>query len=77
MTIHKSKGLEYHTVIFVELNDDAFWGNEDDANIFLVALSRAREHVYFSFTRDAKSWKNIKKFVEKLKDANVSFLEKP
>lgn len=36
MTIHKSKGLEYHTVIFVEFNDDAFWGNDDDVNGFLL-----------------------------------------
>lgn len=25
MTIHKSKGLEYHTVIFVGLDDGAWW----------------------------------------------------
>ncbi|WP_267903779.1 UvrD-helicase domain-containing protein [Rhizobium mongolense] len=26
MTIHKSKGLEYHTVIFIGLDDSAWWG---------------------------------------------------
>ncbi|WP_274381128.1 3'-5' exonuclease [Staphylococcus pseudintermedius] len=25
MTIHKSKGLEYHTVVFIGVEDDAFW----------------------------------------------------
>ena len=25
MTIHKSKGLEYHTVIFIGVEDAAFW----------------------------------------------------
>ena len=25
MTIHKSKGLEYHTVVFVGFEDSAFW----------------------------------------------------
>jgi superfamily I DNA/RNA helicase len=77
MTIHKSKGLEYHTVVFVEFNDDAFWGNNDDINVFFVALSRARERVYFSFTKDSKGAKNIKDFVVKLKVSNVSFFNKP
>lgn len=73
MTIHKSKGLEYHTVIFVEFNDDAFWGNDDDVNVFFVALSRARERVYFSFTKDSKGSRNIKALAEKLRAAKVSF----
>lgn len=77
MTIHKSKGLEYHTVIFVEFNDDAFWGNDDDVNVFFVALSRARERVYFSFTKDSKGSRNIKAFAEKLQTSNVSFFNKP
>ena len=25
MTIHKSKGLEYHTVVFLALDDEAWW----------------------------------------------------
>jgi ATP-dependent exoDNAse (exonuclease V) beta subunit len=44
MTIHKSKGLEYHTVIFVGLDDGAWWSFANDqiegtANFF-VAHSR-------------------------------------
>lgn len=77
MTVHKSKGLEYHTVVFVEFNDDAFWGNDDDINVFFVALSRARERVHFSFTKDSSGSRNIKGFVEKLEAANVSFSNKP
>jgi ATP-dependent exoDNAse (exonuclease V) beta subunit len=30
MTIHKSKGLEYHTVIFVGLDDGAWWSFKKD-----------------------------------------------
>src|ERR1700730_10452278 len=30
MTIHKSKGLEYHTVIFVGLDDGAWWSFAKD-----------------------------------------------
>ena len=73
MTIHKSKGLEYHTVFFVEFNDDSFWGNDDDVNVFFVALSRARERVYFSFTRDSKGHSNVSELYEKLRIAKVPF----
>ena len=58
MTIHKSKGLEYHTVIFVGLEDSAFWtynsqSNEDNC-AFFVALSRAKERVVFTFSKTRK-----------------------
>lgn len=76
MTIHKSKGLEYHTVFFVEFNDDAFWGKDDDLNVFFVALSRARERVYFSFCKDSKGRRNIEPLLERLKLAHVSFVKK-
>lgn len=53
MTIHKSKGLEYHTVIFVGLDDDAWWSFEQDkkestANFF-VAFTRAKQRVAFTY----------------------------
>jgi DNA helicase II / ATP-dependent DNA helicase PcrA len=55
MTTHKSKGLEYHTVIFVGLEDDAFWTyknqKDSDDNLVFVALSRAKERVLFTFCR--------------------------
>ncbi|RUU06346.1 ATP-dependent helicase [Mesorhizobium sp. USDA-HM6] len=77
MTIHKSKGLEFHTVIFIELNDDAFWKSSDDANVFLVALSRAKERIKFSFAKDSKGFKNVQDFIEHLGKAGVKFLTKP
>ncbi|CDZ55230.1 3'-5' exonuclease, partial [Neorhizobium galegae] len=77
MTIHKSKGLEFHTVIFVELNDDAFWRGSDDANVFLVALSRARERIKFSFANDSKGFRNVEDFVDHLEKAGVPFVKKP
>lgn len=53
MTMHKSKGLEYHTVIFVGLEDSALWSfakNQDEETCgFFVALSRARKRVLFTF----------------------------
>ena len=74
MTIHKSKGLEYHTVIFLEFNDESFWGNDDDVNVFFVALSRAREKIRFSFTKDSRGFNNVGRFIKNLEDADVKFL---
>lgn len=54
MTTHKSKGLEYHTVIFVGLEDAAHWNFEKNADEemcgFFVAFSRAKRRVLFTFS---------------------------
>ncbi|WP_197729928.1 UvrD-helicase domain-containing protein [Rhizobium ruizarguesonis] len=53
MTIHKSKGLEYHTVIFVGLDDDAWWSYTKDTVEgtagFFVAFTRAKQRVVFTY----------------------------
>ena len=53
MTIHKSKGLEYHTVVFVGLDDDAWWSFTNDQSEatagFFVAFTRAKQRVVFSY----------------------------
>ncbi|WP_300667031.1 ATP-dependent helicase [Fluviicola sp.] len=58
MTIHKSKGLEYHTIVFIGLEDGAFWSFEkqpdEDKCAFFVALSRAKERVVFTFSKERK-----------------------
>lgn len=54
MTLHKSKGLEYHTVVFVGLEDSALWGfarsQAEETRGFFVAFSRARKRVLFTFS---------------------------
>jgi superfamily I DNA/RNA helicase len=54
MTVHKSKGLEYDTVVFVGLEDSAIWNfanlqDEESCTLF-VALSRAKRRVVFTFS---------------------------
>ena len=53
MTIHKSKGLEYNTIIFIGLEDEAFWNfrdqPEENTCAFFVAFSRAKARVVFTF----------------------------
>ncbi|MHB1563266.1 MAG: UvrD-helicase domain-containing protein [Leptospirillum sp.] len=53
MTIHKSKGLEYHTVIFIGLDDGAWWSFDNDqveaTAGFFVAFTRAKQQVAFTY----------------------------
>jgi DNA helicase-2/ATP-dependent DNA helicase PcrA len=54
MTVHKSKGLEYHTVVFVGLEDSSFWNfrksPDEEKCGFFVAFSRAIKRVVFTFS---------------------------
>ena len=53
ITVHKSKGLEYNTVVFMGLEDSALWsfvGQPDqEKRGFFVAFSRAKKRVIFTF----------------------------
>lgn len=79
MTIHKSKGLEFHTVIFVGLHQNAFWGyrnnRAEETNNFFVALSRARERVYFTRSVESGDTVQIQGLIELLEKANVPVVE--
>ncbi len=73
MTIHKSKGLEYHSVIFIGLEDGAFWSYEtqpdEDKCAFFVALSRAKERVIFTFSKERIGrYKIEKQSISKIKE---------
>jgi len=89
MTIHKSKGLEYHTIIFIGLEDGAFWSfqqqPDEDKCAFFVALSRAKERVIFTFSKQregrfgiqTQAIRNIKVLFEELqKSGIVNMIEK-
>lgn len=46
LTIHKSKGLEFHTVVVMGVENECFWGDKLDSRcIFFVAISRAKERL--------------------------------
>lgn len=53
MTIHKSKGLEFHTMIFFGLDDRTWWSLDPDEgeelNSFFVAFTRAMQRAFFSY----------------------------
>ena len=52
MTIHKSKGLEFHTMIFYGLDNHTWWSltpnNAEELNSFFVALTRAKQRAFFT-----------------------------
>lgn len=53
MTVHKSKGLEADTVIFLRLQDSSFNARadmEEERYAFFVAASRARERLFVTVT---------------------------
>lgn len=67
MTIHKSKGLEFHTVIFLGLEDAQWWSFRNQADeekrSFFVAFSRAIARVCFTFcqVRDGRQGRMTQK----------------
>jgi superfamily I DNA/RNA helicase len=51
MTIHKSKGLEFDTVIILGVEEEAFWGDIDaERSAYFVGISRAKRRLYLSVT---------------------------
>lgn len=75
MTIHKSKGLEFHTVIFMGLDDQAWWSfplqPEESRSAFFVAFSRAKQRVVFTYCAARGSRTKIHSFYQILKAAGV------
>lgn len=79
MTIAKGKGLEYHSVIVLGLEDYAFHHetnllDEDECNFF-VAFSRARKRIVFTFAaRRAGRWQQrekVSRYYQLLENAGV------
>ena len=75
MTIHKSKGLEYHTVIFVGLDDSAWWNfrnqAQEDRSAFFVAFSRAKQRVFFAYCEGRGGRTQIASLYNLLQSAGV------
>lgn len=75
MTIHKSKGLEYHSVIFVGLDDGAWWSftrDQIEATAgFFVAFTRAKQQVVFTYCARRGNRKKIAPLYRLLANAGV------
>jgi len=75
MTVHKSKGLEYDTMLFVGLDDQMWWSyspkNPEGMATFFVALSRAKQRAIFTFCRARGERTRVADLYELLSDAGV------
>lgn len=69
LTVHSSKGLEWDVVYLVHCNDDIFPSSKksqdiiNERRLFYVAVTRAREELYFSYTNDER---NLSRFIREI-----------
>lgn len=79
MTIHKSKGLEYHSVVFVGLDDGAWWSFLNDqveaTAGFFVAFTRAKQRVVFTYCANRGARTKIATLYQLLAQAGVQTLK--
>lgn len=79
LTIHKSKGLEYDTVVFVGLDDQAWWSfanqPEESKSAFFVAFSRAKQRVIFTYCRARGGQEKIASLYNLLHSSGVQSFE--
>jgi superfamily I DNA/RNA helicase len=75
MTVHKSKGLEFHTVIFLGIDDDQWWshspGQIEGRSTFFVGLSRAEQRVFFTYCKQRGRRRKVAGLFELLEAAGV------
>lgn len=75
MTIHRSKGLEYHTVFFIGLDGDQWWAHSRDTvestMAFFVGMSRAAERLIFTSCDQRGSRGRIADLYRELEAAGV------
>lgn len=80
MTIHKSKGLEYHTVVFVGLDDAAWWSYARETTEatagFFVAFTRAKQRVIFTYCPTRGNRNEIEPLYTLLEQAGVPTIRK-
>ena len=52
LTVHKSKGMEFHTMIFFGFDSRTWWSltpdKDEEKNSFFVAFTRARQRAFFT-----------------------------
>ena len=53
MTIHKSKGLEFHSAIILAVEKETFWGDKDaERCAFFVGVSRAKQRLLITYSKE-------------------------
>ena len=79
LTAHRSKGLEYHTVFFLGLDDRQWWAYGQDpgeaTSTFFVGLSRAAQRLIFTTTTRLARTGGIAAFYAMLDVAGVAEID--
>ena len=75
LTIHKSKGLEYDTVVLAGLDNDSWFsrelGEREELSVFFVGLSRAKQRVVFTSSASTDRQSNVADLWSYLETAGV------
>lgn len=76
MTVHKSKGLEYHTVFLMGLEDGSWWTIKEEPDgtrrQFLVGFSRAKHRVVITNCSRRSNTNDVSPLYDLLKEAGVN-----
>lgn len=76
MTVHKSKGLEYHTVFFLGIDDRQWWSLKREQKAatatFFVGLSRAEQRTIFTYCAERGDREAVEELYTLLDAAGVS-----
>lgn len=77
-TVHKSKGLEYHTVFFVGIDDEQWWSHKNEpissVATFFVGLSRAAQQNIFTYCSERGARHDVADLYRLLEAAGVPVL---
>lgn len=78
LTVHRSKGLEYHTVFFVGLDSDQWWAHArntiESTMTFFVGVSRAAQRLVFTQCDQRGVPAPLGELYQDLQDAGVSLI---
>ena len=76
VTLHASKGLEWDVVYLINCSDDMFPSSKKPEDIvcerrlFYVGVTRAREHLHFSYTKDERC---LSRFVREIPNTLLTY----
>jgi superfamily I DNA/RNA helicase len=63
LTIHKSKGLEFDSVIIMAVENEIFFGNQDENRCaFFVGVSRAKRRLVLTYAEQRERPTNVKRW---------------
>lgn len=75
MTIHKSKGLEFDTVVVLGVEEEAFWGDaEAERSGFFVAISRAKRRVVLTSASQRSKPEGANQYWKAVRTPHAEFL---